>query len=119
MRKIYGPDIHQSINTSVLSAQQVELTDSINLLRLIHKCVNVVSDSVYVVGLFPAIERALILSSHAVGSHYYRNYCNICYSTHPLFITHTCAQPNLHGFIAEGNKKANALTCPVFTFFPE
>lgn len=118
MRKTHGPDIHQSINTSVLSAQQVELTDSINLLQLIHKCINVVSDSVYVVGV----------SSNRKGFNFtftrcwlplLQGLCHTCYSTHPLFITHACAQPNLHGFIAEGNKKANALTCPVFTFFPE
>lgn len=29
--------------------------------------------------------------------------------------THTCARSNIPGFIAEGNKQAGALTCPIFT----
>lgn len=63
MGEINGPDIHQSISIFVSSPQSMELTGSINLLQLIH--MNVVPDSVYVVGLFPAIETGLIPSSHA------------------------------------------------------
>jgi hypothetical protein len=43
----------------------VELAVLIHLLQLIYKFLNIVSDSNYVLGLFPALETALILSSHS------------------------------------------------------
>ena len=57
---IHGPNIHQSINTSFSPQASIwlsttELVILIHLLWLIHKPLKSISDSAYVVGLFPAI----------------------------------------------------------------
>lgn len=44
--------VRQSINTSFPSAQQVELAVLINLLQLIQKLLNIISQSVYVENYF-------------------------------------------------------------------
>jgi hypothetical protein len=55
------------IQTNYSSTQQVELTVLIYLLQKItDKPLNIVSDSAYVVGQFPAIETALISTTHKV-----------------------------------------------------
>jgi hypothetical protein len=62
-----GPDLHKTTQANYSSAQQEELTVLIYLLQKItDKPLNIVSDSAYVVGLFPAIETALISTSHII-----------------------------------------------------
>jgi hypothetical protein len=64
---IHGPDLHETIQTNYSSAQQAELAVLIYLLQKItDKPLNIVSDSAYVVGLFPAIETAFISTTHKV-----------------------------------------------------
>jgi hypothetical protein len=64
---IHGPDLHETIQTNYSSAQQVELTVLIYLLQKItDKTLKIVSDLAYVVGLFSAIETALISTTHKV-----------------------------------------------------
>jgi hypothetical protein len=63
---IHGPDLHETIETNYSSAQQVELAVLIYLLlKITDKPLNV-SDSAYVVGVFLAIEAALISPTHEV-----------------------------------------------------
>lgn len=54
--------VHQAINTSFSSTQQLDLADLIPLLWLINKPLHIISDSAYV-GLFAAVEMALTSSS--------------------------------------------------------
>lgn len=62
----------------------------IDILQFIYKPLNIVSDSAYVVGLFPAIEAALILSSLAVILPLLQELQYLVKtSTYPLFVTHT------------------------------
>jgi hypothetical protein len=62
---IDGPDLHETIQTTYSSAQQVELAVLIYLLQKItDKPLNIVSDSAFVVGLFPAIDTSLISTIH-------------------------------------------------------
>jgi hypothetical protein len=64
---IHGPDLHETTQTNYSSVQQIELAVLIYLLQKItNKPLNIVSDSPYVVGLFPAIETALISTTHKV-----------------------------------------------------
>lgn len=55
---VRGPYIHQTTNISP-SAQQVLLAILIHLLQLIHKLLNIISDSTYVEVLFPAVDSYL------------------------------------------------------------
>lgn len=60
---IHSPDSHQFTNTSFPELNRwnwcFDSSVMVNLLTL-----NIISDSAYVVGLFPAIEPASVLSSH-------------------------------------------------------
>lgn len=88
----------------------------IHLLWLTYKCLNIISNSAYVVGLFSAIETALISSFHSILLPLLQKVQHLVKTNiHPLFITHTCAHTYLPYFIAEGNNQADVLTCPIFT----
>lgn len=53
--------VHQPINTSFSSTQQLDLADLISLLWLINKPLHIISDSAHV-GLFAAVKMALTSS---------------------------------------------------------
>lgn len=50
----HGPVFHHSISPYFSSPRQMKLAVLIHILWLIHKPLNIISDSVYVVGLLPA-----------------------------------------------------------------
>lgn len=54
-----GLSVHQSLNTSFSSLQQVELDVLIHFLQLINKPLNILSDYAYIVGLFPTVDSHL------------------------------------------------------------
>jgi hypothetical protein len=96
-RGIHGPDLHETIQTNYSSAQQVELAVLIYLLQKItDKPLNIVSDSLYVVGLFPAIEIALISTTHEVMKTLLSTLQHLIQTcTYPLYIIHMRAHSNL------------------------
>lgn len=78
----------------------MELAILIHLLLLVHNCLNVVSDSAYVVGLFSAIEIALISSFHSIMLPLLQKVQYLVKPpTHPLFTLHTHSHTNLSYFI--------------------
>jgi hypothetical protein len=94
---INGPDLHDTIQNTYISAQQVELAVLIYVLQKItDKPLNIVSDSAYVVGLFPAIETALISTTYKVMKTLLSTLHHLT-QTHiyPLYITHIRAHFNL------------------------
>lgn len=78
----------------------MELAVLIHLLLLVHKCLNVVSDCAYVVGLLSAIEITLISSFHSImlpllqTVHYL-----VKTHIHPLFTLYAYSHTSLPYFI--------------------
>lgn len=105
--EINCPDSHQFSNSLIVLL--------IHLLWLIHKCLNIVSDSAYIVLLFSAVQTALILSFHSVMLPLLQKVYLVKTHINPVFITHICVHTNLPYFIAEGNNPADILTVPIFT----
>lgn len=101
------------LRSSFSSVQQVELTILIHLLQLFHKPLNIVSGSANVVGLFPAVETALILSSHSVMISLLQELQNPGQTHLHLFLTHTHAYSNLPDLTAEeiGKLVGQGYTC--------
>jgi hypothetical protein len=95
---IHGPDLYETIQTNY-SVQQVELAVLIYLLQKISdKPLNIVSDSAYVIGLFPAIETALISTTHKIIKTLLSTLQHLIQSrTFPLYVTHIRAYSNLPG----------------------
>jgi hypothetical protein len=86
------------------------------LQKLTNKTLNIVSDSAYVVGRFPAIETALISTIHKVMKTLSTLQHLIQTRTYPLYVTHIGAHSNLPGPLVRGNDIADKLTCTVFSF---
>jgi hypothetical protein len=93
---IHEPDLHETIQTNYSSAQQVELAVLIYLLhKITDKPLNIVSDSVYVVGLFSGVETAIISTTHKVmKTLLYTLQHLIQTQTYPLYVTHIRAHSN-------------------------
>jgi hypothetical protein len=66
------------------------------LQKITDKPLNIVSDSAYVVGLFPAIETALICTTHKVMKTLLSTLQHVIQThTCPLYVTHIRAHSNL------------------------
>jgi hypothetical protein len=94
-RGIHGPDLHETIQTNYSSTQQIELAVLIYLVQKItDKPLNIVSDSVYVVVLFPA----LIYTTHKIMKILLSTLQHLIQTcTCPLYVTHIRAHSNLPG----------------------
>jgi hypothetical protein len=94
---MHGPDLHETTQTSYSSAQQVDLAVLIYLLQIISdKPLNIVSDSAYVVRLFPAIETTLISTTHKVMKALLYTLQHLIQTrTYPLYVAHISAHSNL------------------------
>jgi hypothetical protein len=93
---IHGPDLHKTIQTNYSSTQQVKLTVLIYLLQTItDKPLNIVSDSAYIVGLFPATKTTLISTTHKVIKTLLSTLHQLIQThTYPLYVTHIRAHSN-------------------------
>ena len=99
------------------SVQQVELQAVIEAFKLWeHTPLNVVSDSLYVVGVVQRIERAVL--KHCKQQQLYHQFRMLWYllnnRQNPYFITHIRSHTNLPGEIAEGNAMADQLVAPAW-----
>jgi hypothetical protein len=80
------------------------------------KPLNIVLYSVYVVGLFPAIETALISTTYKVMKTLLSTLQHLMQTcTYPIYVTHIRAHSNLPSPLVQGNDVADKLTYSLFS----
>jgi hypothetical protein len=86
------------------------------LQKITDKPLNIVSDSAYVVGLFPAIETDLISTTHKVMKTLLSTLQHLIQThTYPLYVTHIRAHSNLPGPLVRENSGTDKISCTVFS----
>ncbi|RMC16581.1 hypothetical protein DUI87_06518 [Hirundo rustica rustica] len=76
--------------------------------------INLVTESAYVAGVVSRAEQAILqeVSDTALFELLSKLVKLVSHREHPFFVMHTRSHTNLPGFIAEGNRKADALAAP-------
>lgn len=100
------------LNTENCSAQQSEIMAVIEVIKLTRdKKINLYTDSLYIVKLFPAIETAAFPGNKStIIKLLKRLQKSIWKRTQPYYVGHIRAHSGLPGPLAEGNASADALT---------
>ncbi|RMC18101.1 hypothetical protein DUI87_04980 [Hirundo rustica rustica] len=96
------------------SPQVAELAAVVRAFERFSEPFNLVTDSTYVVGVVSRVEQAVLqeVSNIALYELLSKLVKLVSHREQPFFVMHTRSHTDLPGFIAEGNRKADALAAP-------
>ncbi|RMC16456.1 hypothetical protein DUI87_06786 [Hirundo rustica rustica] len=97
------------------SPQVAELAAVVRALEKFPEPFNLVTDSAYVAGVVSRAEQAILqeVSNIALFELLSKLIKLVSHREHPYYVMHTRSHTELPGFIAEGNRRADALAAPV------